>query len=327
MENQKLFEETIKEIETQFGKNSITNLNQESNKDVEVIKTGSINLDKALGIGGYPKGRIIEIYGNESSGKTTLALQAIAQCQKNKGKCAYIDVEHSLNGKYCKANGVDLNTMLFAQPESGEQSFAIIEALAKTGMIDLIVVDSVAALVPEVEINGEYEDQTIGLHARLMSKGLRIIQGIISKYNTTIIFINQIREKIGIFFGDNKTTTGGWALKFFSSIRIELKRAEILKSGTSIIGIKTFAKIVKNKLAPPLTSTYLDIYFDKGFDCFVEIINLAIEQNIITKKGNWYYFNEIKLGQGKEGIKIFLKDEKNFNLFQKIEKLTIKKNK
>ena len=324
MEEEKIFNETIKEIETQFGKNSITNFNHEIDKNIEIIKTGSLNLDKALGIGGYPKGRIIEIYGSESSGKTTIALQAIAQCQKNGGHCAYIDAEHALNAKYCQANGVNLSKLLFAQPESGEQSFAIIEALAKTGMIDLIVVDSVAALVPEAEINGEYEDQTIGLHARLMSKGLRIIQGIISKYKTTIIFINQIREKIGVFFGETKTTTGGWALKFFSSIRIELKRAEVIKNGTTIIGIKTFARIVKNKLAPPLTTTYLNIYFDQGFDYVSEIIDLALEKNIITKKGSWFYFNEIKMAQGKEGLKLFLKDKNNLAIFNKIEKISLK---
>ena len=321
MEKEKIFDETIKEIETQFGKNSIINFNQEIDKNIEIIKTGSLNLDKALGIGGYPKGRIIEIYGSESSGKTTVALQAIAQCQKSGGHCAYIDAEHALNAKYCQANGVNLNKLLFAQPESGEQSFAIIEALAKTGMIDLIVVDSVAALVPEAEINGEYEDQTIGLHARLMSKGLRIIQGIISKYKTTIIFINQIREKIGVFFGETKTTTGGWALKFFSSIRIELKRAEIIKNGTTIVGIKTFARIVKNKLAPPLSATYLNIYFDHGFDYVSEIIDLALEKNIISKKGSWFYFNDIKIAQGKEGLKLFLKDKRNSAIFAKIEKV------
>ena len=228
MEKNNLFEETIKEIETQFGKGSIGNLDDIKPIKCDVIHTGSINLDKALGCNGYPKGRIIEIFGNESSGKTTLALQAIAQCQKIGGKCAYIDAEHALNSKYCQVNNVDTKKLLLAQPETGEQTFAIIEALIKTGIIDLIVVDSVAALVPEAEINGEYEDQNIGLHARLMSKGLRIIQTVLSKYKSTIIFINQIREKVGIFFGNNKTTTGGWALKFYSSVRIELNRFRYL---------------------------------------------------------------------------------------------------
>ena len=209
MENQKLFEQTIKELETQFGKGSIMSLDNSKAIDCEVVSTGSINLNKAIGVGGYPKGRIIEIYGNESSGKTTLALQAVAQCQKAGGKCAYVDVEHALDSKYCLANGVDTKKLLLAQPETGEQSFAIVEALIKTGMIDLIVVDSVAALVPEAELNGEYEDQNIGLHARLMSKGLRILQTVMAKYKTTVIFINQIREKVGILFGDNKTTPGG----------------------------------------------------------------------------------------------------------------------
>lgn len=209
MENQKIFEQTIKELETQFGKGSIISLDNSKAIKCDVISSGSINLNKTIGVGGYPKGRIIEIYGNESSGKTTLALQAVAQCQKAGGKCAYVDVEHALDQKYCLANGVDTKKLLLAQPETGEQSFAIVEALIKTGMIDLIVVDSVAALVPEAELNGEYEDQNIGLHARLMSKGLRILQTVMAKYKTTVIFINQIREKVGILFGDNKTTPGG----------------------------------------------------------------------------------------------------------------------
>jgi len=324
MEKQNLFEQTIKEIETQFGKGSIISLDSSKAVNCPVISTGSINLNKALGCGGYPKGRIVEIYGNESSGKTTLALQAIAQAQKAGGKCAYIDAEHALDNKYCLANGVDTKKLLLAQPESGEQAFAIIEALVKTGMIDLIVVDSVAALVPEAEINGEYEDQNIGLHARLMSKGLRILQTVLSKYNTTIIFINQIREKVGIMFGDNKTTPGGWALKFYSSQRIELRRCEVLKSGTSVIGIKTLARVIKNKMAPPLTSCYLDIYFNKGFDTTAEIIDNAIESNIIQKSGSWFYYKDLKLAQGKEGTIKFLTDTSNKKLFDEIKKLVIK---
>ncbi len=324
MENQKIFEETIKEIETQFGKGAITNLDHSRAVKCDVISTGSISLNKALGCGGYPKGRIIEIYGNESSGKTTLALQAVAQCQKSGGKCAYVDVEHALNAKYCQANGVDIKKLLLAQPESGEQSFAIIEALAKTGMIDLIIVDSVAALVPEAEIRGDYEDQNIGLHARLMSKGLRLLEPVLSKYNTCVIFINQIREKVGVMFGDSKTTTGGWALKFFSSIRIELKRAELIKSGTNVIGIRSHARVIKNKMAPPLQSAYLNIYFDCGFDVKSEIIDIAIENNIIAKSGSWFYYKDQRIAQGKEGTKSFLIDAKNKKLFDEITKLVLK---
>jgi recombination protein RecA len=281
---QKLFDEAIKQIEIQFGKGSITTFGNDYS-EIEVIPSGSIQLDRALGIGGYPKGRVIEIYGNESSGKTTLALQAIAQCQKLNGKCAYIDLEHALDGKYCEVNGVDLSKLLLAQPDSGEQAFSLIEALIKTSMIDLIVVDSVAALVPNAELNGEFEDQTIGLQARMMSKGLRIIQSLMAQHNTTIIFINQIREKIGVMFGNPETTTGGRALKFYSSVRIELRKVELIKNGNDCIGIKTSAKIVKNKVAPPLYKAFIDIYFDKGIDHTIEIIDFALEKGVIDKKG------------------------------------------
>lgn len=325
MEKENLFEQTIKEIETQFGKGCIMSLDSSDVVKCEVISTGSINLDKALGCGGYPKGRFIEIYGNESSGKTTLALQAIAQCQKKNGKCAYIDVEHALDNKYCVANGVDTKKLLLAQPETGEQAFAIMEALVKTGMIDLIVVDSVAALVPEAEINGEYEDQNIGLHARLMSKGLRILQSVMAKYNTTIIFINQIRSKVGVFFGDTKTTTGGNALKYYASQRIELNRKEILKSGTDIIGIRTIARVIKNKMAPPLTACNLDIYFNKGFDNVAEIIDNAIEESIIARNGSWFYYKDQRIAQGRDGTIKFLTDPANKKLFDEITKLVLKK--
>jgi recombination protein RecA len=281
---QKLFDEAIKAIESQFGKGSISQFTDQ-NKPIEVIPSGSLQLDKALGVGGYPKGRIIEIYGNESTGKTTLALQAISNCQKLNGKCAYIDLENALDAKFCEANGVDLGKMLLAQPDSGEQAFSLIEALIKTDMIDLIVVDSVAAMVPNAELTGEMEDQTIGLHARLMSKGLRIVQNLLAKYQTTIIFINQIREKIGVMFANPETTTGGRALRFYSSMRIELRRSELIKEGTDCIGIKVCAKIVKNKVAPPLYKAYIDIYFNKGFDHTAEIIDFALEKGVIEKRG------------------------------------------
>lgn len=316
MNQQKLFEQAIKQIESQFGKGYITNFDNNADP-IDVIPSGSIQLDKALGVGGYPKGRIVEIYGNESSGKTTLALQAIASCQKINGKCAYIDLEHALDAKYCMANGIDLSKLLLAQPDSGEQTFDLISALIKTGMIDLIVVDSVAALVPEAEIDAKSSDQTIGLQARLMSKGLRIIQALLAKYQTTIIFINQLREKIGVFYGNNETTTGGRALRFYSSIRIELRRIELLKQGNTCIGIKTAAKIVKNKVAPPLSRAIIDINFSQGIDHTSEIIDFALENNVIEKKGSWYYFKGERIGQGKELVRKYLIE--NIDIFEKIK--------
>ncbi len=315
MNEEKLLEQAIKKIETQFGKGYVTKFN--NNQTVDIIPSGSIKIDKILGIGGYPRGRIIEIYGNESCGKTTLALQAIASCQSIGGKCAYLDLEHALDAKFCIANGIDLSKLLLAQPDSGEQTFQLISALIKTGMIDLIVVDSVAAIVPESEIEGKFSDQTIGLQARIMSKGLRVIQHLLSKYNTTIIFINQIREKVGIFYGNNETTTGGRALKFYSSIRIELRRAELIKKGSECVGIKTLAKIVKNKMAPPLSKAYIDIYFDQGIDHNDEIIQYALDYDIIQKKGSWFYFEEERLAQGKESTIKFLLD--NPILFEQIK--------
>ena len=315
MNEEKLLEQAIKKIEVQFGKGYVTKFNDK--QTIDVIPSGSIKIDKILGIGGYPKGRIIEIYGNESCGKTTVALQAIASCQSIGGKCAYLDLEHALDAKFCNANGIDLSKLLLAQPDSGEQTFQLISALIKTGMIDLIVVDSVAAIVPESEIEGKFSDQTIGLQARIMSKGLRIIQGLLSKYNTTIIFINQIREKVGVFYGSNEITTGGRALKFYSSIRLELRRAELIKKGSECIGIKTLAKVVKNKLAPPLNKAYIDIYFDQGINHNEEIIQYAIDYEIIQKKASWYYFNDERLGQGKDATIKFLLD--NPILFEQIK--------
>lgn len=315
MNEEKLLEQAIKKIEVQFGKGYVTKFNDK--QTIDVIPSGSIKIDKILAIGGYPKGRIVEIYGNESCGKTTLALQAIASCQSIGGKCAYLDLEHALDAKFCIANGVDLSKLLLAQPDSGEQTFQLISALIKTGMIDLIIVDSVAAIVPESEIEGKFSDQTIGLQARIMSKGLRIIQSLLSKYNTTIIFINQIREKVGVFYGNNEITTGGRALKFYSSVRLELRRAELIKKGSECVGIKTLVKVVKNKLAPPLNKAYIDIYFDQGIDHNEEIIQYAIDYEIIQKKGSWFYFNEERLGQGKDlAIKFLLN---NPILFEQIK--------
>lgn len=322
MEQEKLFNETIKQIQQQFGKGTIEKFSNAKEK-IEVIPTGSIQLDKALGIGGYPKGKIIEIYGNESSGKTTIALQAVAQCQKLNGKCAYIDIEHSLEAKYCESNGINLSELLIAKPTSGEQTFNIINALVKTDMMDLIVVDSVAAMVPNSEVDSDINDQTVGMHARLMSKGLRVLENLLANHKTTVIFINQIREKIGVMFGNNETTTGGRSLRFYASMRIELKRAELIKNGNECIGIKTCAKVVKNKLGVPLNKAYIDIYFDNGIDHTLEIIDFALEKNIIEKKGSWYYFNNEKIGQGKGATKKYLVD--NLELFEKIKSLSLNK--
>ena len=316
MDQDKLLNEAIKQIEKQFGKGYITYFNDD-NKSFQVISSGSIQLDKILGLNGYPLGRVIEIFGNESSGKTTLALQAIASCQKINGRCAYIDLEHALDAKYCEANGVDLSKLILAQPDSGEQTFDLISALIKTGLINLIVVDSVAALVPQSEIDGKFSDQTIGLQARIMSKGLRIIQGLLAKYNTTIIFINQLREKVGVFYGNNEITSGGRALKFYSSIRIELRRVELIKEGSECIGIRTMAKIVKNKLAPPLNKAIIDIYFDHGIDHTLEIIDFALDVGIIEKKSSWYYFQDIKIGQGRNLVRKYLLD--NIDIYNQIK--------
>ena len=315
MNEQKLFEQALKQIETQFGKGYLTNF--ANGERIDVIPSGSLQLDEALQIKGYPRGRIIEIYGNESCGKTTLALQAVASCQKINGKCAYIDLEHALDARYCEANGIDLSKLLLAQPDSGEQAFSLLNALVKTGMIDLIVVDSVAAIVPEAEIEGDFGDQTIGLQARIMSKGLRILQPLLAKYNTTVIFINQLREKVGVFYGSNEITTGGRALKFYSSIRIELRRSELLKDGNNCVGIRSTAKIVKNKLAPPLFKTNIDFYFDQGIDHTVEIIDFALERNIIEKRGAWYYYHNEKIGQGRNATKDFLLN--NPDLYESIK--------
>ncbi len=316
----KLFNETVKDIEKKYGKGSITTANIDQ---VDVLSTGSISLDAALGIKGFPRGRIIEIYGNESSGKTTIALQAVAKCLEENKKAAYIDAENSLDINYLISMGIDPEKLLLARPESGEQAFNIIDALIKTKLIDLIVVDSVAALIPESELNGDVSDQNIGAHARLMSKGLRMIQSSISKSNVCIIFINQLREKVGIMFGNPEVTTGGRALKFFSSIRLDVRKSELLKNGNDAIGIKTKVTVVKNKLAPPLKHCFIDIFFGKGYDFKNEIINFAIDYEIIKKSGSWFYFDDKKICQGRNA----LDDEiaNNEELYQKIKDLVLEK--
>lgn len=324
MENQelKIFNETIKEIEKKYGKGSLKMMSDDL-KDVDVIPTGSIHLDNALGINGLPKGRIVEIYGNESSGKTTVALQVAAECQKNNGRVAYIDAENALDYKYIKNIGINLDDLIIANPEHGEQAFSIVDALIKTNLIDLIIIDSVAALIPQSELNANIEDQNIGLHARLMSKGLRMIQGVIAKSNVCVIFINQLREKVGVMFGNPEVTTGGRALKFYSSIRIEVKKNELLKSGNDIEGIKSKITIVKNKLAAPLKTCYIDIFFGKGFDYNNDIINFAIEYEIIKRSGSWFFYNEKKLGQGRSQLSLFLNDNKI--IFSEIKKNVLDK--
>jgi recombination protein RecA len=280
-----ILNETLKKLQNEYGKGMILDFN-ESSESVEIIPSGSLSLDNTLGIGGFPKGRITEIFGNESCGKTTIALHAVAQCQKMGGKCVYIDLEHALDINYCKKIGIDVNKLLIIHPENAEQTFSILEALIKTDEIDLMVVDSVAALVPKAELEGNFEDQTIGINARIMSKGLRIIQSLLEKKSTGIIFINQIREKIGVVYGNNETTTGGRALRFYASIRLELRRSELLKEGDKVIGIGITARTIKNKLAPPMQRGTINIYFDCGFDPTMEIINFAIEKGIIEKRGS-----------------------------------------
>lgn len=298
--------DAIKEIEKHFGKGSVMRLGDRVAVDIDVIPTGSLTLDAALGIGGYPKGRIIEIYGPESSGKTTLTLHAIAEVQKQGGRAAFIDAEHAIDPVYAKNLGVNVDELILSQPDSGEQGLAIAETLVKSNAIDLVVVDSVAALVPQVELDGEMSDTSVGLQARLMSKALRRLSGLMNKTSCTIIFINQLREKIGVMYGNPETTTGGRALKFYSTVRIEIRRGEALKNGSDIYGNKTNIKVVKNKVAPPFKTTSVDIIYGKGIARDGEIIDLAVQHDIIDKSGSWFAYNGEKIGQGRENVKIFL---------------------
>ncbi len=301
-------ETAMKQIEKQYGKGAIMRLGDEADRHIEAIPTGSIGLDIALGIGGYPKGRIIEIYGPESSGKTTLALHAIAEVQKAGGYVAFIDAEHALDPKYAKALGVDVDNLILSQPDTGEQALEIAEALIRSGSIDAIVIDSVAALVPEAEINGEMGDSHVGLQARLMSQAMRKLSGAISKANTIAIFINQIREKVGVMFGNPETTPGGRALKFYASVRLEIRRGEQLKNGTDVIGNKTSIKVVKNKVAPPFKTVSVDIIYGEGISKLGEIIDLGSDLDIIQKSGAWFAYEGNKIGQGRENAKQFVKD-------------------
>ncbi|HAD22724.1 RecA protein [Kandleria vitulina] len=305
---EKALDDAIKQIEKKFGKGSVMKLGDRASVDVDVIPSGSLTLDLALGIGGYPKGRIIEIYGPESSGKTTLTLHAIAECQKQGGKAAFIDAEHAIDPVYAKNLGVDVDELILSQPDSGEQGLEIAEMLVRSGVIDLVVVDSVAALVPQVELDGEMSDQNMGLQARLMSKALRKLSGIMNKTSCTVIFINQLREKIGVMFGNPETTTGGRALKFYSSVRIEIRRSEQIKISGDVVGNKANIKVVKNKVAPPFKTTQVDIIYGKGISHDGEVLDLATQYDIIEKSGAWYAYKGEKIGQGRENAKAYLND-------------------
>lgn len=309
-EREEALNQALKLIEKEYGKGSVMKLGAEPEK-IEVISSGSISLDKALGVGGYPKGRIIEIYGPESSGKTTFALHAIANAQKNGGFAAFIDAEHALDPTYAKALGVDIENLVLSQPDNGEQALEIAEALIKSGSIDVLVVDSVAALVPEAELNGDMGDSHVGLHARLMSQAMRKLSGIISKTKCVAIFINQIREKVGIMFGNPETTTGGRALKFYSSVRLEIRRGEQIKDGTSAIGNRTTIKVVKNKVAPPFRSCEVEIIYGQGISHLGEIVDLATDMGLIEKSGSWFSYNGEKIGQGREKVKEYLKNHED----------------
>ena len=313
----KAVKEAMASITKGFGDGLIMKLGERSSMKVEAIPTGSINLDEALGIGGVPKGRIIEVYGAESSGKTTLSLHIIAECQKQGGIVAFIDAEHALDPVYAKALGVDVDELLISQPDYGEQALEIADTLVRSGAIDLIVIDSVAALVPKAEIDGKMSDQQMGLQARLMSKGLRKLTGSLNKYKTTMIFINQVREKIGVTYGSPITTTGGKALKFYASVRMEVKRLGAVKQGEAIIGSETQVKVTKNKVAPPFKEAEFEIMYGKGISKVGEIIDAAIDRDIISKAGSWFSFNEQSLGQGKEKVRAEL--ETNAELLEKIE--------
>lgn len=306
--NDKTLEQVLFDIEKQFGKGAVMKLGDHDHMDIETIPSGCLSLDIALGIGGYPKGRIVEIYGPESSGKTTFALHAIAEAQKAGGRAAFIDAEHSLDPQYASKLGVNINDLLLSQPDNGEQALEICEALVRSGAISIIVIDSVAALVPQAEIEGEMGDSHVGLQARLMSQALRKLSGVISKTNTIAIFINQLREKVGVMFGNPETTPGGRALKFYSSVRLEIRRSEQIKDGTDVIGNKTSIKVVKNKMAPPFKSCVVDIMYGEGVSREGELIDLASEAKIIEKTGAWYSYNGEKLGQGKENVKALLKN-------------------
>ena len=316
-EREKALETAISRIERQFGKGAIMKLGQTA-FNVEAISTGSIGLDVALGIGGVPKGRIIEIYGPESSGKTTVALHVVAQAQQSGGEAAFIDVEHALDPKYAKALGVDIDSLLVSQPDTGEQALEIAEALVRSGAIDIIIIDSVAAMVPRQEIEGEMGDAHVGLQARLMSQALRKLTGIVSKTNCVVIFINQLREKVGMVYGNPETTPGGRALKFYSSVRLEIRRVESLKNGTEIVGNRTKCKVVKNKVAPPFKDTEFDIMYGQGISREGEVVDMGVKLGIVNKSGAWFSYKDLRW-QGRDNVKEQLKNDKD--LMNELDKL------
>ena len=317
LDKDKMLDQVLADIEKQFGKGAIMRLGSNDGMEIDVCSTGSISLDVALGVGGYPKGRIIEIYGPESSGKTTFALHAIAEVQKQGGRAAFIDAEHALDPVYAKKLGVNVENLLLSQPDTGEQALEICDALVRSHAISIIVIDSVAALVPQAEIEGEMGDSHVGLQARLMSQALRKLSGTINKTNTIVIFINQLREKVGVMFGNPETTPGGRALKFYSSIRLDVRRAEQIKMGDQVVGNRTVVKVVKNKVAPPFKTANIDIMYGEGVSKEGELVDLASEVGIIDKSGAWYSYNGEKIGQGKENVKALFRQ--NVKLRDEIE--------
>lgn len=319
----KAIQAALLQIERQFGKGAVMKLGEKGAVPIESISTGSIGLDVALGIGGVPRGRITEIFGPESSGKTTLGLHIIAEAQKKKGYAAFVDAEHALDANYAKELGVNIEELIISQPDYGEQALEITEQLIRSGAIDVIVIDSVAALVPRAELQGEMGDAQIGLQARLMSQALRKLAGIVSKSNTSVVFINQIREKIGIMFGNPEITTGGRALKFYASVRIEIRKIAAIKEGDKVTGSHTKVKVVKNKLAPPFKEAEFDIDYGKGISKFSELIDLGVSLKVIEKSGSWFTYKDTRLGQGRENAKFFL--QQNLDIAEKIEKEIIPK--
>ena len=309
-------DETLKQIQKLFGKGAVMRLGEREAVDVDAISSGSLLLDEALGVGGYPKGRIIEIFGPESSGKTTLALHAIAECQKQGGRAAFIDAEHAIDPIYAKNLGVDINELILSQPDNGEQALEIVEMLAGSGSINLIVVDSVAALVPQAELDGEMGDSSVGLQARLMSKAMRKIAGILNKKECAVIFINQLREKVGVMYGNPETTSGGRALKFYASIRIDIRRTEAIKQGADIIGNTCRVKIVKNKVSPPFKQCEIDIIYGQGISKEAEVLDRAVELGIIKKSGAWFEYKGNKIAQGREAAKTYIKE--NEDVFEEL---------
>lgn len=310
-ENQASLDETLKQIQKMFGKGAVMKLGERQAVDVDVIPSGSLLLDEALGVGGYPKGRIIEIFGPESSGKTTLALHAIAECQKKGGRAAFVDAEHAIDPVYAKNLGVNVDELILSQPDSGEQALEIVEMLAESGAFSLIIVDSVAALVPQAELDGEMGDNSVGLQARLMSKAMRKIASVLNKKECTVIFINQLREKVGVMYGNPETTSGGRALKFYASVRIDIRRTEALKNGSDIYGNTVRVKIVKNKVAPPFKQCEIDIIYGQGISKEGEILDRAVELGIIHKAGSWFEYNGEKIAQGRDTAKTYIKENED----------------